>query len=101
VFGRKISFSVCVAPTGLQQLAHPDGELANARACAKAGVCMGISSFSNTELEEMVSAGEGKMEFGLQLYILRNMEVTRRLVAEAEGTWHKLCCYVLSFLGVR
>ena len=38
VFGRKISFPLCVAPTGLQKLAHPDGELASARACAKAGV---------------------------------------------------------------
>jgi (S)-2-hydroxy-acid oxidase len=100
VLGRKIPFPVCVAPTGLQKLAHPDGELANARACAKAGICMGISSFSNTGLEEVVSAGEGKMEFGLQLYILRDREVTRSLVTKAEGTWHTLCGYLLSFLGV-
>lgn len=99
VFGRKISFPVCVAPTGLQKLAHPDGELANARACAKAGVCMGISSFSNTGLEEVMSAGEGKVEFGLQLYILRDREVTRSLVTKAEGTRCTLC-YGLSFLGV-
>jgi (S)-2-hydroxy-acid oxidase len=86
VFGKEISFPLCVAPTGLQKLAHPDGEVANARACATAGVCMGISSFSNTGLEEVVGAGEGMVEFGLQLYILRDMEVTRSLVVRAEGT---------------
>jgi isopentenyl diphosphate isomerase/L-lactate dehydrogenase-like FMN-dependent dehydrogenase len=52
----------------------------------EAGVCMGISSFSNTGLEEVVGAGEGMVEFGLQLYILRDMEVTRSLVVRAEGT---------------
>jgi (S)-2-hydroxy-acid oxidase len=31
VFGKEISFPLCVAPTGLQKLAHPDGEVANAR----------------------------------------------------------------------
>ena len=31
ILGQKIDYPVCVAPTGLQKLAHPDGELATAR----------------------------------------------------------------------
>ena len=31
ILGHKIDFPVCVAPTALQKLAHPDGEVATAR----------------------------------------------------------------------
>src|SRR5271163_3002661 len=85
VFGRTISFPLCVALTVLQKLAHADGEVANARACANAGVAMGISSFSNTDLEEVIADGKGRIEFGLQLYILKNRDVTQSLVRRAEG----------------
>lgn len=31
----EIDSPICVAPTAMQRMAHPDGELATARACAK------------------------------------------------------------------
>ena len=31
ILGHKIDFPVCVAPTALQKLAHPDGEVATAK----------------------------------------------------------------------
>jgi len=31
LLGQEVAFPVCVAPTGIQKLAHPDGELATAR----------------------------------------------------------------------
>ena len=91
VFSKPIWFPLCVAPTGLQKLAHAEGEVANARACVKAGVHMGISSFSNTSLEEVIAAGDGEIEFGLQLYILRDRAVTRNLVKRAEVNVKKGC----------
>jgi (S)-2-hydroxy-acid oxidase len=31
ILGEKIDFPICVAPTALQKLAHPDGEIATVK----------------------------------------------------------------------
>ena len=31
ILGARISFPVCIAPTASQKMAHPDGEIANAK----------------------------------------------------------------------
>ena len=31
ILGEKIDFPICVAPTAMQKLAHPDGEIATAK----------------------------------------------------------------------
>src|SRR5947207_464183 len=38
LFGRELPSPIIVAPMAFQKMAHPDGELATARACAAAGV---------------------------------------------------------------
>ena len=35
VLGERVSSPICVAPTAMQQMAHPDGERATSRAAAK------------------------------------------------------------------
>ena len=42
-----------VAPMAMQRLAHPDGELATARAAARLGVGMVVSTVSTTPIEEV------------------------------------------------
>ena len=56
VFGVRASMPLGVAPTAMQCLAHPDGEIATARACRKADVVMGLSSFSTSSLEDVAEA---------------------------------------------
>lgn len=53
VFGRRINFHLCVSPAGLQAMAHLSGELSTSRACAKKGVNMAISSFSNYSISDV------------------------------------------------
>jgi (S)-2-hydroxy-acid oxidase len=55
------------------------------RACKAAGVAMGLSSFSNSGINEVVAASEGQVSFGLQLYILRNRDLVRNVVQMAEA----------------
>jgi (S)-2-hydroxy-acid oxidase len=45
VLGFKISMPIMVAPTAMQRMAHPEGELATARATAAAGTIMVTSPF--------------------------------------------------------
>ena len=55
VMGQTISFPVVISPTGVQA-AHPDGEVAVARAAAARGTAMGLSSFASKSIEDVVAA---------------------------------------------
>ncbi len=57
VLGLPLRFPVVVAPWAYQRLAHPEGELATARAAAGAGTVMVVSSTTESYLEE-VADGE-------------------------------------------
>ncbi|KAK4695188.1 (S)-2-hydroxy-acid oxidase, partial [Lecanoromycetidae sp. Uapishka_2] len=87
VFGQHVSFPLSVAPTGLQAMAHPDGELATSRACAKKGVNMTISSYSNNPIETVRSAGTaiGPMCHAIQLYTMKDRSLQERIIRSAEA----------------
>jgi (S)-2-hydroxy-acid oxidase len=67
-------------------MAHPDGELATSRACAKAGVNMGISSYANYNVKQVREAGlsVGPINHAMQLYTMRDRELELRIIREAE-----------------
>src|SRR5687768_5156550 len=44
LFGRPLSFPVLLAPTALNRLGHPEGEVAAARAAGAAGTAMVVST---------------------------------------------------------
>lgn len=74
ILGIKISYPLIVAPTAMQRMANPDGELATARAVAKAGTVMGLSSWSTTALED-VAAERPNLPKWFQLYVYKDREV--------------------------
>ncbi|KAK1877801.1 Hydroxyacid oxidase 1 [Dissostichus eleginoides] len=82
---------VCVGATAMQRMAHPEGEMATARACRAAGTGMMLSSWATSTIEEVMSAmtatGGGVM--WLQLYIYRDRELTLSLVRRAEEAAYK------------
>ncbi|MDR5701590.1 alpha-hydroxy acid oxidase [Agromyces aerolatus] len=59
VLGAVVSSPVLIAPTGLQQLAHPDGEVATARAAARAGTVAPAAVLATHPLERIVEAAAG------------------------------------------
>jgi 4-hydroxymandelate oxidase len=81
VLGTPVEFPVLLAPTSFQQLAHPDGELATARAAHRAGTIMVLSTFSTVALEEVQRAAPGPKWF--QLYVHKDRDLTRSLVTRA------------------
>ena len=88
LFGKRQSIPLGVAPTAMQCLAHPDGEIATARACKNAGVPMGLSSFSTSTLEEVATA-QGDNTRVLQLYLFEEREHSRKLIARAKKAGYK------------
>jgi isopentenyl diphosphate isomerase/L-lactate dehydrogenase-like FMN-dependent dehydrogenase len=49
ILGEKIDFPICIAPTALQKLAHPDGEIATAK-----GKCIFIFDDSRQASRKLV-----------------------------------------------
>lgn len=51
VLGQCIATPVCIAPTAMQRMAHPDGEVASSAAARKTGNCFILSTISTTSIE--------------------------------------------------
>eukprot|EP00588_Corethron_pennatum_P015674 CAMPEP_0194275444 /NCGR_PEP_ID=MMETSP0169-20130528/8273_1 /TAXON_ID=218684 /ORGANISM="Corethron pennatum, Strain L29A3" /LENGTH=375 /DNA_ID=CAMNT_0039018905 /DNA_START=146 /DNA_END=1273 /DNA_ORIENTATION=+ len=72
-----------VAPTAMQRMAHPDGELAAARAAQDAGAVFIMSTISTTSLEDVAAAAPDATKW-FQLYIYKDRAVTEEIVRRAE-----------------
>lgn len=87
ILGFKISAPIMIAPTAMHKLAHPEGELATARAAAAAGTIM-VLSFSSTNTVEEVAATCDAVRF-FQLYVYKNRNISAELVRRAERVGYK------------
>jgi 4-hydroxymandelate oxidase len=84
LLGTAFSTPLCVAPTGFQGLAHPEGELAMAAGAARAGALVVLSTRSTRRIEdvaEVVAAEGGAWWF--QVYVMRDRALTAALVRRA------------------
>lgn len=88
VYGVRTSVPIGVAPTAMHCLAHPDGEIATAKACREAGVAMALSSFSTSTLED-VAVGLGDTPRILQLYLFEEREHSRKLLRRAKEAGYR------------
>jgi isopentenyl diphosphate isomerase/L-lactate dehydrogenase-like FMN-dependent dehydrogenase len=85
VLGGELSMPLAVAPVAFQRLAHPDGEPGMARAAAKAGTAMTLSTIATSRPREVAEAApKGRRWF--QLYCFRDAAVTQALLDEAIET---------------
>jgi 4-hydroxymandelate oxidase len=82
VLGDRVSVPILLAPTAFNRLAHPEGEMAAARAAGRAGTIMTVSTLATCSLEEIAAQATGPLWF--QLYVYRDREYTRDLVHRAE-----------------
>lgn len=88
ILGNKIDFPICVAPTAMQRMAHPDGEVATAKAAAALGTCMVLSSWATSTIEEVNNSAPGALRW-FQLYIYKDRNIVRNLVRRAEKEGYK------------
>lgn len=88
IYGQRNALPLGVAPTAMQRLAHTDGEIATARACKKAGVIMGLSSFATSSLEDVADAS-GENANVLQLYLFEDKDHSEKLIKRAKKAGYK------------
>ena len=87
VAGIDIAAPLLVAPMGMQQLIHPDGELATAAAARRAGVGYVLATGSSVALED-VAAMAGPARW-FQLYLMRDRAISADLVQRALASDYK------------
>jgi lactate 2-monooxygenase len=84
LFGRTRPHPVLAAPIGVQEMAHGDGDLATARACAELDVPLVISNQASHPMEAIATA-MGAAAKWFQLYWGKSDELVASLVRRAEA----------------
>src|SRR4029077_7533913 len=81
LFGQRFRMPVHLAPTAIQRMTHPDGELAAYRAASNAGIAYALSTLSSAAIEEVAAAATGPRWF--QLYMHTDRAVSASFVERA------------------
>jgi L-lactate dehydrogenase (cytochrome) len=102
VLGTRMPAPVLLAPIGVQKLAHPDGELASARAAADLGLTY-IHSTQGAHSMEEVAVANGRGSRWYQLYWPTDDELTVSFLrrARAAGYTHLVITLDTTLLGWR
>ncbi|MFT7475245.1 MAG: L-lactate dehydrogenase (cytochrome) [Verrucomicrobiales bacterium] len=82
ILGKRAPMPVIIAPTGFPRIAHPDGELATARAAARAGIPFSLSTMGTRSIEEVAAVSDGRKWF--QVYVWRDRELTKDMLARCK-----------------
>jgi lactate 2-monooxygenase len=84
VLGARLAVPMLLAPVGVLRIAHPDGELAVARAAAACDVPMILSTASSTPMEEVAAANSSGQRW-FQLYWPKDRSVAASFLARAKA----------------
>jgi isopentenyl diphosphate isomerase/L-lactate dehydrogenase-like FMN-dependent dehydrogenase len=95
VLGAELSMPILVAPWAYQRMAHPDGELATARAAAKAGTIMVVSSTAFAYLEDVAAASDGPKWW--QLYVFTDRALSAELLHRVHAAGYSAVCFTVDF----
>ncbi|XP_068303882.1 peroxisomal (S)-2-hydroxyacid oxidase GLO4-like [Pyrus communis] len=87
ILGYKISAPIMLAPTAMHQLAHPEGEVATARAAAACNTIMILSYMSTCTVEEVASSCNAVRFF--QIYVYKRRDISAQIVRRAEKNGYK------------
>jgi isopentenyl diphosphate isomerase/L-lactate dehydrogenase-like FMN-dependent dehydrogenase len=78
---------IIVAPTGLAGLLHFDGELAVAKAAAKAGIPFTLSTASIVALERVAEEAGGRLWY--QAYMMPDRQASAKMIARAKAAGYE------------
>ena len=81
LLGQRFQMPVHLAPTAIQRLAHPDGELAAYHAASDAGIAYCLSTLASASIEEAAAAATGARWF--QLYMHPERSASAGLIERA------------------
>lgn len=83
MIGQEVAMPAALAPVGLTGMQHADGEILAAQAAAEFGVPYTLSTMSVCSIEQV--AEKSPKPFWFQLYVMRDHDFAKRLVARAKA----------------
>ena len=83
ILGKPADYPLALAPTGFTRIADPAGELAVARAAARAGLPYTLSTLSTRSIEEVRAVSDGRLWF--QVYAWRDRGLVKEMIDRAAG----------------
>lgn len=83
LFGREVALPLVLSPTGFTRIADPAGELAVARAAARAGLPYTLSTLSTRSIEEVRAVSDGRLWF--QVYAWRDRGLVNEMIQRAHA----------------
>ena len=93
LFGQKLSLPVFISPAGVHALCDEvHGECASARAAQRVGTLFGLSQHATRSIEEVAdacAAAPGNANLWYQSYILKDRQMTLRLIRRAANAGYK------------
>ncbi len=110
ILGRSAPMPLVLAPTGFTRIADPQGELAVARAAARAGVPYSLSTLSTRSIEEVAAASDGvtwgadgERRLWFQVYTWRDKGLVKEMVERAAASRYEALILTvdLAVLGRR
>jgi L-lactate dehydrogenase (cytochrome) len=78
LLGKPLPYPLVLAPTGFTRIADPQGELAVARAAARAGLPYTLSTLATRSIEEVAAVSDGRRWF--QVYAWRDRGLVEDMV---------------------
>ncbi len=80
VLGQEVALPLLIAPIAYQRVAHPEGEVAMARAAAAAGTVMCVSTFATSSWDEIAATGVARW---FQFYVPRDTGLAAEIAGHA------------------
>jgi L-lactate dehydrogenase (cytochrome) len=83
MIGQDVAMPLAIAPTGSTGMQYPDGEMLAAQAAEEFGVPFTLSTMSICSIEDVAEATS--KPFWFQLYVMKDREFNKRLIARAKA----------------
>jgi L-lactate dehydrogenase (cytochrome) len=87
LLGRPLPLPLVLAPTGFGRIADPQGELAVARAAARARLPYTLSTLATRSIEEVAAVSTGSKWF--QVYVWRDRGLVKEMIDRAAGAGYE------------
>ena len=87
LFGKPMALPMAIAPTGAAGLCWYRGELALAKAAAKAGIPLTLSTASMTAMETIANEAGGRLWF--QLYVWKRRDLSYQIIERAKNAGYE------------
>ncbi|MEM7272388.1 MAG: alpha-hydroxy acid oxidase [Actinomycetota bacterium] len=87
LLGRPVPLPLVFAPTGFTRIADSQGELAVARAAARAGIPYGLSTMGTRSIEDVAAVSDGPKWF--QVYTWRDRGLVRELLERSAAAGYE------------